>query len=112
MIKFNAKAVAALVAGLAVVGFVGAAPVQAQEKHDSNTLHKIGKAIQYTTRKDTENLSTDVHRGANHKSVVHNRKSGTNVVVTPGGHKILKSTTKPHYFRRHHLHRYYKKYTK
>ena len=57
-------------------------------KHHSNTFSKIGHAIQYTTRKDTSNLSIDTHRAINHKSVEHRRhgRARRNVVITPGGH--------------------------
>jgi len=36
----------------------------AQEKHDSNTLHKLGGAIQYPLRKAGENASKSTHKGA------------------------------------------------
>lgn len=79
-------------------------------KHDSNTLHKIGKAIQYPVRKAGENvskstrkgakdvqygarknsanLSVNAHRATGQNSVVR-RKNGYrrhNTVVTPKGH--------------------------
>ena len=80
------------------------------EKHDSNSLHKLGKSIQYPfrkagenvskstqkgakdvqygTRKNSENLSVSTHRATGTKSVVR-RKNGTrrhDTVVTPKGH--------------------------
>ena len=79
------------------------------EKHDSNTLHKLGKAIQYPVRKtgenvskstrksakdvqygvrkNTTNLSVNAHRATGKNSVVR-RKNGHrrhNTVVTPNG---------------------------
>lgn len=80
------------------------------EKHDSNSLHKLGKSIQYPfrkagenaskstrkgakdaqygTRKNSQNLSISAHRATKQNSVVR-RKNGTrrhNTVVTPKGH--------------------------
>ena len=93
-------------------------PAQAQtadrgvvpEKHDSNSLHKLGKSIQYPfrkagenvskstrkgakdvqygTRKNSQNLSVNAHRAVGTKSVVR-RKNGPyrhDTVVTPKGH--------------------------
>lgn len=59
--------------------------------HDSNTLHKIGKAIQYTTRKDVGNLSVDVHRAEGRKSVITKRRQEAKYVVKPNGHTVFKS---------------------
>ena len=80
------------------------------EKHDSNSLHKLGKSIQYPfrkagenvskstqkgakdvqygTRKNSQNLSVSTHRVTGQNSVVR-RKNGPyrhNTVVTPKGH--------------------------
>ena len=80
------------------------------EKHESNTLKKLGKAVQYPvrkagenvskstrkgakdveygTRKNTTNLSVNAHRVTGQNSVVR-RKNGHrrhNTVVTPKGH--------------------------
>ena len=79
-------------------------------KHDSNTLHKLGKAIQYPFRKAGENVSKSSHKGAKDvqygarknsqnlsvaahrvtgKKSVMRRKNGTrrhNTIVTPKGH--------------------------
>jgi hypothetical protein len=76
-------------------------------KHNSNTLAKIGGAIQYTTRKDTEHASVDVHRALGKKSVVRNRHTGNNYVQKPSGALIFKSSTNPrvphiHHYRHHH----------
>jgi hypothetical protein len=74
-------------AALAATVLLAAVPAFAKG-HDSNTLHKIGKAIQYPVRKDTSNLSVDTHRALKHKSVVHRRNGNKTYrsVVTPGGH--------------------------
>ena len=80
------------------------------EKHDSNSLHKLGRSIQYPfrkagenaskstrkgakdaqygTRKNSQNLSVSTHRVTGQNSVVR-RKNGArrhNTVVTPKGH--------------------------
>ncbi len=77
------------------------------EKHDSNTLSKLGKAIQYPVRKAGENASKSTHKAAKatqyvarkggehasvaahqatgQKSVVRRRAKGVNRIVTPNG---------------------------
>ncbi len=80
------------------------------EPHDSNSLHKLGKSIQYPfrkagenvskstrkgakdvqygTRKNTQNLTVNAHRAVGQNSVV-GRKNGTkrhDTVITPKGH--------------------------
>ncbi len=77
------------------------------EKHDSNTLSKIGKAIQYPVRKAGENTSKSTrkaakatqyvarkggehasvvaHQATGHKSVIRRRAKGVNRIVTPKG---------------------------
>ena len=80
------------------------------QPHDSNTLHKLGKSIQYPfqkggenlskstrkgakdvqygTRKNTQNLTVSTHRVTGQNSVTR-RKNGTarhDTVVTPKGH--------------------------
>ena len=84
---------------------------QAQEKHDSNTLHKIGKAIQYPVKKAAENTSIAAHRATGRKSVVHRRNGSRTYrsVITPKGHiyrKHLVSAAHPTRtrHRRHHRH--------
>ena len=56
--------------------------------HDSNTLHKIGKSIQYTTHKAAANASVTAHKGLHHNSVT-NRKvapyARQKQVVKPSG---------------------------
>jgi hypothetical protein len=53
-----------------------------------NVLKKMGKAIQYTTRKDASNLSIDTHRAMGHNSVEerHNGWHKHKSIITPGGH--------------------------
>ena len=81
-----------LIAGAALLSLAVpallAGPVLAQEKHDSNTLHKLGKAIEYPVRKTATNASVDAHRATGHNSVVHRRNGNRthNTVVTPKGH--------------------------
>lgn len=82
----------------------------ARAQHDSNTGHRIGKAIQYPfqkggknvskstrrgakdvqygTRKSASNLSIDAHRATGHNSVERRRNGSRrhNTVVTPKGH--------------------------
>jgi len=78
-----------LAAALGCVAAVALASpcAQAQEKHDSNTLHKIGKAIQYPVKKAGENISITAHRATGRKSVVHRRNGSRTYrsVITPNG---------------------------
>jgi len=74
----------------ALVCTLGAAigsPMALAEKHDSNTLHKLGKAIEYPIRKTSENASIAAHRTVGSKSVVHRRNGNRTYrsVVTPNG---------------------------
>ena len=61
-----------------------------KEKHDSNTLHKLGNAIQYPVRKAATNASITAHQATGKNSVVKKKshKTGKTVkrVVTPSGH--------------------------
>ena len=103
---------------LAAAVLLSAASVSAQtpergavpQPHDSNSLHKLGKSIQYPfqkggenlskstrkgakdvqygTRKNSANLSIAAHRTVGQNSVEH-RRNGTarhNTVITPKGH--------------------------
>ena len=107
---FSLAALAALVClsvpGRAQTPERGALP----EKHDSNSLHKLGKSIQYPfrkggeniskstrrgakdvqygTRKNTNNLSINAHRATGQDSVARRRNGARrhNAVITPGGH--------------------------
>ncbi len=67
--------------------FAALTPLAHAEKHDSNTLHKLGKAIQYPVRKAGENTSIAAHRATGQKSVVHRRNGDKTYrsVVTPNG---------------------------
>ncbi len=77
------------------------------EKHDSNTLHKVGKAlqypfrkagentsktvrttgkaVQYSVRKNGENTSVSAHEAIGKKSVVRDRRKKKDKVVMPAG---------------------------
>jgi len=69
------------------------------EKHDSNSLHKLGKSIQYPFRKAGENVSKSTRKGAKdvqygarknsgNLSVNAHRAVGSNSVVRrKNGHK-------------------------
>lgn len=109
MTKVMMLAAAVLLLGVSVSAQTperGAVP----QPHDSNTLHKLGKSIQYPfqkggeniskstrkgakdvqygTRKNSANLSIDAHRAVGQNSV-ERRKNGAarhNTVVTPKGH--------------------------
>lgn len=76
----------------------------AQERHDSNTLHKLGKAIEYPIRKTTENASVDIHRTEGRKSVLHRRNGNRTyrAVVTPNGGLYRKSALSHSGRHRHH----------
>ena len=79
--------ISAVSAGLLSLALL--APTAAQAKgHDSNSLHKLGRAIQYPFRKASENTSVDIHRAEGRKSVVHRRNGNKTYrsVVRPSGH--------------------------
>ena len=63
------------------------APMASAKGHDSNTLHKLGKAIEYPVRKASENTSIAAHRTVGAKSVVHRRNGNKTYrsVVTSNG---------------------------
>jgi hypothetical protein len=72
---------------LGITAFAAPAAL-AQHKHHSNTLSKIGHAIQYGVRKDAKNVSKVTHRAIGHNSVVR-RNHGHhhyNRVLTSQGH--------------------------
>jgi hypothetical protein len=107
--KSDLQLVAAL--ALAVAVFTGAPNAGYAAKHDSNTLHKLGKAIQYPVRKDTENLSVDTHRTEHRKSVESMRPQRATAVVTPNGKQFVihhrgnaASMYAHHRHHRHHRH--------
>ena len=66
-----------------------------QEKHDSNTLHKLGNAIQYPFRKAGENVSIAAHRTTNQNSVVKDKKHGSTEVVKSTGKTIVIAKDNP-----------------
>lgn len=82
---------AAILFGLSLTAVLSR-PVLAQEKHDSNTLHKLGKAIEYPVRKTSKNVSISAHRATGHNSVDHRRNGNRthDTVITPKGnlHRI------------------------
>ncbi len=57
-------------------------------KHESNTLKKIGKDVQYGVRKSSENLSVDAHRAVGRNSVRKSKKKHRTYIVTPKGKKV------------------------
>jgi hypothetical protein len=99
-------------AACALAAFTLAGTVQAQapapqpgpsaRKHDSNTLHKIGNAIQYPVRKATNNLSVDIHRAEGKNSVVrrHHGSVAYNAEVKPSGRIVTRHPIYAH--RRRH----------
>ena len=86
MIRFISRGAAAAVLACAL-GSAFMSPMAQAQKHDSNTLHKLGKAIEYPVRKTTENASIAAHRTAGAKSVVHRRNGNRTYrsVVTSNG---------------------------
>ena len=74
----------------ALLGLALLAPVAQAKGHDSNTLHKLGNAIQYPVRKASENTSVAAHRAVGEKSVVHRRNGNKTyrAVVTPKGRVV------------------------
>jgi uncharacterized membrane protein len=104
MIKTVFRAALAAALAFATLATVST-PASAQQKHDSNTLHKLGKAIQYPIRKAGENASVTAHRATGSKSVVHRRNGNKTyrAVVTPKGHLHRIYRVGPHGRRaRHH----------
>ncbi len=93
--NINKLGVVVIAAGL--WAFAAGGPVLAHQ----NVFQKAGKAIQYTTRKDTENLSQVTHQAVHHNSV-HVNRTGENAhsryVLTPAGNKYRIY----HHHRRHH----------
>lgn len=76
------------IAAAALLAALASGPVSAQtadrgavpEKHESNTLKKLGKAVQYPVRKAGENVSKSTRKGA--KDVQYGtRKNASNLSV-------------------------------
>lgn len=82
-IKLRGIAAAACLLGLALL-----APTAQAKGHDSNTLHKLGNAIQYPIRKASENTSIAAHRTVGENSIEHRRNGSKRYqsVITPKGH--------------------------
>lgn len=98
----NVKQMGVLVVAASLWAVTVVGPVMAHE----SSLQKAGKAIQYTTRKDTENISQDAHRAV-HENSVHVNRTGENAhtryVLTPSGNKYRI------YHHHHYRHHYVKK---
>jgi hypothetical protein len=94
--KFKVVSVVAVATGLLALSIWG--PVMAD-----TMMQKAGKAIQYTTRKDTENLSQVTHEAIGAKSV-HSNRTGMNAhtkyVLTPSGNKYR---IVHHHHHHHHM---------
>jgi hypothetical protein len=103
MIRKNCAGLIAAIAAAAMM-----LPVAVAQAHDSNTLHKLGKAIQYPVRKDTENLSIDTHRSEHRKSVESMRPQRATAVVTPSGRQYVIAHRGNAYRRYAYRHHYYK----
>ena len=64
-----------------------------REKHDSNSLHKLGKSIQYPFRKAGENVSKSTRKGA--KDAQYGaRKNAANLSVST--HKVTGQNSVEH----------------
>lgn len=78
------------------------------EKHESNTLKKIGKAIQYPVRKASENVSVNAHRAVGRNSVRKDTRKGRTYIVAPVGKKVSMRSPRNNHRRRvvtHHAKR-------
>jgi len=64
-------------------------------KHDSNSLHQLGNAIQYPFRKAGENISVGTHQTIGHNSVVKDKKDRSTNVVKPNGRVVVISKDNP-----------------
>jgi hypothetical protein len=104
------KQIGGWIAALGIAAAACASTPAFAEKHDSNTLHKIGNAIQYPVRKAGENLSTDVHRGQSHDSVQSDRPHDRKVLVTSQGNKYVMHSDRPVYAHRRAYNRFYYKH--
>ena len=85
MIRISPRGAAAVL--ICALGVALAAPMAQAGGHDSNTLHRLGKAIEYPVRKTSENASIAAHRTVGAKSVVHRRNGNRTYrsVVTSNG---------------------------
>lgn len=75
------------IAAVLLGSLMAAAPMAQARGHDSNTLHRLGNAIQYPIRKASENTSIAAHRTVGMKSMVHRRNGNKTYrsVVTRNG---------------------------
>ena len=85
MTHYTLRGIAA--ASICLLGLALLSPEALAKGHDSNTLHKLGKAIEYPVRKASENTSIAAHRTVGAKSVVHRRNGNKTYrsVVTSNG---------------------------
>jgi len=94
----GATALTVLIAA-AIAGPTSAAGVEDRgklpPKHDSNTLHKLGNAIQYPIRKMGENTSIGAHRTVGDNSVVKDQKHDSTEVVKPSGNTVVIAKDNP-----------------
>jgi hypothetical protein len=75
------------IVGISIVAGAIFASLAIPSNAHQNAFQKAGKAIQYTVRKDSSNVSIDTHRAFN-KNSVERRKNGRhrhNSIITPGG---------------------------
>ena len=86
--------VAAAIAGPAMAAGVEGRGTQ-PPKHDSNTLHKLGNAIQYPVRKAGENISVGSLRTVGNNSVVKDQRHDSTEVVKPSGNTIVIAKDNP-----------------
>jgi hypothetical protein len=82
--QMNIKLLGAVTAVAGVLATAAIAPVMAHE----NTLQKMGKAIQYSTRKQAENVSDTAHRVVHENSVHHVRNHHYKYILTPAGDHV------------------------
>ena len=64
-------------------------------KHDSNTLHKLGNAIQYPVRKMGEHTSVGAHQTVGNNSVVKDQKNASTEVIKPSGSEVVIAKDNP-----------------
>ena len=96
--KLSIAAIAAVMLGGAI------SPVSAGDiskrgtvkpKHDSNSLHQLGNAIQYPFRKAGEHISVGAHETIGHNSVEKDTKYHSTDVVKPSGHVVVINKDNP-----------------
>ena len=90
------------VVSLAAVAFVTVSPAAHAQKHESNTIKKLGhkvargthkaaKATEYGVRKSGEAVNVTTHRALNKNSVVRDRAHKKNYIEKPGGTKVFRN---------------------